>query len=160
MPVYDLVDQLEELIDARSGTDATWQTNVLLIVEGDAPIERSRLVELAERGRGRGLAVLWLAEGQPRLPATCATYVLVEGEGAVGYVRDAASVTPVGFEHLRRRRTAATAARLLAPVIDAGVPSEDASDLPRSVSLLTLSGVELAIRPARSSNGGRRAVRS
>ncbi len=143
----DLVDQLEELIDDRSGTDATWQTSVLLIVEGDAPIERSRLVELAERGRGRGLAVLWLAEGQPRLPAACATYVLVEGEGAVGYVRDATSVTPVRFDTCDAG-AAATAARLLAPVIDAGVPSEDASDLPRSVSLLTLSGVELADSPS------------
>ena len=34
--------------------------------------------------------------------------------------------------------------RVLAPVVDAGVPVEDASDLPKSVSLVALTGQDLA----------------
>ncbi|MBK8867262.1 MAG: hypothetical protein IPN45_04185 [Actinomycetales bacterium] len=147
-----LADALEDLIESRLGQgsgpnlEARQSSYVLLIVEGDAPIDRSRLVALAERGQGKGVAVLWVAEGQPRLPAVCSTYVVVEGDGTVGYVRRFETVTPVRLESCDAH-TAATAARLLSPVIDAGVPSDDASDLPRAVSFVTLAGSEIANSP-------------
>ncbi|MBK8758238.1 MAG: FHA domain-containing protein [Actinomycetales bacterium] len=143
-----LADQVEELIEARRslGRDDRPSSFVLVVIEGDAPIDRSRLVDLAERGATRGVAVLWVAEGQPRLPAVCSTYVVVEGDGAVGYVRQQESVTPVRLESCDAH-TAATAARLLSPVVDAGVPSEDDSDLPSAVSFVTLAGPELATSP-------------
>ncbi len=143
-----LADQLDDLIEARRtvSRDEIPPSFILVVIEGDAPIDRSRLVDLAERGAGRGIAVLWVAEGQPRLPAVCATYVVVEGDGTVGYVRQQESVTPVQLEACDKQ-TAATVARLLSPVVDAGVPSDDDSDLPSAVSFLTLTGPELATSP-------------
>ncbi len=142
-----LADQLDEIIAVRSGRDAQpWAIAVLVIIEGDAPIDRSRLVDIAERGVGKGVAVLWLAEGQPRLPAVCTSYVLAEEGACVGYVRVSETVAPVQLE-LCTEAQAASTARLMAPLIDAGVRSEDASDLPRQVSLLSLAGTELASSP-------------
>ena len=139
-----LADQLDEVVASRSSRDAApWSTTVLVIIEGDAPIDRSRLVDIAERGVGRGVAVLWIAEGQPRLPAVCTSYVIVEEGATVGYVRQSESVTPVRLQACTEAQ-AAGAARLMAPLIDAGVRSEDSSDLPRQVSLLSLAGAELA----------------
>lgn len=143
-----LADQLEDLIESRSHLDKDTQppSFVFVIVEGDAPIDRSRLVDLAERGQGKGIAVLWVAEGQPRLPAVCSSYVVVEGDGTVGYVRQSETVTPVRLESCDLV-TAGRAARLLSPVVDAGVPNEDDSDLPSAVSFVTLSGPDLASTP-------------
>lgn len=105
-----LADQLDEVIASRSSKDAApWSTTVLVIIEGDAAIDRSRLVDIAERGVGRGVAVLWIAEGQPRLPAVCTSYVIVEEGATVGYVRQSESVTPV-------RLQACTEAELLEPL--------------------------------------------
>ena len=117
---------------------------VLLLVENDAPAERSRLVQLAERGWHQGICVLWLAPTTPALPAACRVFLEVDGsQGGAGYVKDGTMVTSVVVEAANLETTLATA-RLLAPVEDCGAPVDDASDLPRSVSLLTLTGTELA----------------
>ena len=50
---------------------------VLLVVEDDAPVERSRLVQVAERGRRAGVVVLWISPTTPTLPAACRTFVEV-----------------------------------------------------------------------------------
>ena len=122
---------------------------VVVLVEDDAPVERSRLVQLAERGWRHGVVVLWVAGATAQLPAACRTFVEVSPEGehdTVGYVGEAVVRTPVATDtidaaHVER------AARSMAPVVDSGVPVEDDSDLPRSVSLVTLLGPEVAQAP-------------
>jgi S-DNA-T family DNA segregation ATPase FtsK/SpoIIIE len=117
---------------------------VLVLVENDAPAERSRLVQLAEKGWRVGICVLWLAPTTPSLPAACRVFLEVDGRsGVAGYVREGKLVTPVVVEVVSLEKTLA-AARLLAPVEDSGALVDDASDLPRVVSLLTLTGPELA----------------
>ena len=74
-----LADELEDLVEARlaSKLEDLPLPAVLVLVEGDAPIDRSRLVELAERGPKAGVVVLWVAERQELLPAACTSFLVV-----------------------------------------------------------------------------------
>jgi S-DNA-T family DNA segregation ATPase FtsK/SpoIIIE len=150
-----LVAELEEVISQRVGTGspasqaAHWPA-VVAVVEDSAPVERSRLVGLAEAGPAAGVHVLWLAGGQERLPAACRTFLSVDersGSVAAGFVRQGSQIAPAVCETLDLA-SASSASRALAPVSDAGVRIEDDSDLPRSISLLSLIGPDLAGDPA------------
>ncbi|GAA5016567.1 FtsK/SpoIIIE domain-containing protein [Terrabacter aeriphilus] len=145
-----LADALEDIVELKGSPqereDATAaRPAVIVLVEGDAPIDRSRLVALAERGHRSGVIVVWVAESQQLLPAACQTFLVVSDDhtSLAGYVHAGASVQPVAVDRVGYDEALACA-RQLAPVVDAGVPVEDASDLPRSVSLLTLTGTDLA----------------
>ncbi|HOZ58033.1 MAG TPA: FtsK/SpoIIIE domain-containing protein [Nakamurella multipartita] len=149
-----LVAELEEVIIRRTGDgsagagEPTWPA-VVAIVDDAAPVERARLVGLAEIGPAAGVHVLWVAGSQERLPSACRTFLAVDdGTGSVvaGFVRLGAAVAPVVCETLDGA-AAASASRALAPVSDAGVRVEDDSDLPRSLALLSLIGPELAAEP-------------
>ncbi|HET7303700.1 MAG TPA: FtsK/SpoIIIE domain-containing protein [Segeticoccus sp.] len=129
---------------------------VFVLVEDDAPVERSRLVQLAEQGAQRGVVVLWVSSTTQLLPAACRTFVETNAGGAgpasgaptagataVGYVGEAVVRTPVAVDTATGSDLLETARRL-APVVDSGAPVDDDSDLPRSVSFLALAGSELA----------------
>lgn len=143
-----LVGELEGVIADRaeqeSRDDVPPLPSLLVLVDDDAPVDRARLVELAERGPAVGVHLLWVADRIERVPAACRTFIdLGAGAGLAGYVHTGIGVTPVHCEPL----TAAEAqsfARSIAAVNDAGARVDDASDLPRSVSLLSLLGTELA----------------
>ncbi|HEY5882280.1 MAG TPA: FtsK/SpoIIIE domain-containing protein [Nakamurella sp.] len=150
-----LVAELEEVIIQRTGAGPAaaevepWPA-ILAVVEDAAPVERSRLVGLAENGPAAGVHVLWVAGSQERLPAACRSFLSVDGgTGSVtaGFVRQAGRVAPVVCETLDVS-AAVSASRALAPVSDAGVRIEDDSDLPRSIAFLSLVGAELANDPS------------
>jgi S-DNA-T family DNA segregation ATPase FtsK/SpoIIIE len=144
-----LASELEELLAGRSAREAAALPAILVLVEDDAPIEHSRLVELAEQGWRHGIYLVWLAGALAALPAACRTFVEVEHEtstGAVGFVHSGEQVAPLTIE-LLDIDTAADTARRLAPLIDSGARVDDDSDLPRAVSLLTLTGPQLASSP-------------
>jgi len=142
-----LLSQLEDLVASAGepGADRVRSDPcVLVLVENDAPAERSRLVQLAEKGWPKGVAVMWLAPTTTSLPAACRVFLEVAGsKGCAGYVKDGEMLTSVLVETVSLESTLATA-RHLAPVEDSGAPVDDASDLPRAVSLLTLTGTGLA----------------
>ncbi|PWH05033.1 cell division protein FtsK [Brachybacterium endophyticum] len=164
-----LISRIEELIEERSGgeppalrravrVDISAEPeqapdpvtpNLVLVVEDDAPVDRARLVRIAERGPDVGVFVIWSAPNVAALPAACRTYLSseenVEGASA-GIVRRGERYYPVSVETLALE-AAAGVARHLSPVIDAGVPIDDDSDLPRAISYLTLAGTDLAEAP-------------
>ena len=139
----DLVEQRRA--EATSNDDVPPLPGVVVLIENDAPVERSRLVELAELGRGVGVHLIWIAPSVPDLPAACRVFVDLNpaspGTGQVGYVDGGDHVEDVVIEVLDAP-AAMRFARSLAPVTDAGAPLDDDSDLPRSVSLVTLAGSE------------------
>lgn len=164
-----LLARIEELIEQRTGGAAsslrTLSTrdiseppelppapitpNLVVIIEDDAPVDRARLVRIAERGPDAGVHVIWNAANIAALPAACRTYVSVEEavDGAsAGHVRLGERFYPVSVETVSVE-VAAGVARHLSPVVDAGVPIDDDSDLPRAISYLTLGGIELAEDP-------------
>jgi S-DNA-T family DNA segregation ATPase FtsK/SpoIIIE len=148
-----LVSELEEVVSNRSGDQSSGGGSlpaILVIVEDDAPIDRARLVTLAETGPAVGVHLLWVASSLARVPAAGRTFLEIPASadgGQVGFVHTALGVQPVSYEALDQAAALAFA-RNLAPVVDAGARADDASDLPRSVSLLSLLGPDLASEPA------------
>lgn len=138
--------------------------SVVVLVEDDAPVDRSRLTRLAERGADAGVHLVWVAPSVEQLPAACRTFVLVEENAAPAGAQDAgrpgaAQGATTGEVRVGRLSfpvtcetvdlaTAHDVARILAPVVDVGAPVDDDSDLPRSVSYLALAGTSLAEDPA------------
>lgn len=148
-----LVTALEDLIAARNDDhDTTHEAAitplVLLVVADDAPIERARLVWLAEHGPAAGVHALWCAPSLARLPAACRAFVSVDarGQAMAGFIADALDVTPLAADQLGLP-VVTHAARSLAPVTDSGARVEDDSDLPGSISYLTLAGQALGEDP-------------
>ncbi len=144
-----LVSEIDELIQTRLAPNAAPESAqlpiVLLVVEDDAPIERARLVKLAELGPQAGVHLLWVAPSLARLPAACRTFLeLTPASGAAiaGFVHIGHSVQPVECEAVNGE-TALAFARSVAALVDAGARTDDSSDLPRSVSLLHLIGTDV-----------------
>lgn len=118
---------------------------VVVLISGDVGLDRARLVQLAETAADAGVFPIWIAPDVPSLPAACRTYLELDSDGetaTVGFVRLGETITGVKTELVPSARALAYA-RFMAPVFDAGARVDDASDLPRSVSLITLLGHEL-----------------
>lgn len=141
-----LLDRLEDVVASRSADqEAVTLPAVLVIV--DAPlVDIGRLTRLAENGPAVGVHILWVAAEKRLIPAACRTYLDL-GDGTapiVGMVREEELVAPVRVE-AADAETAARVSRRLAPVVDAGMPTVDESDVPRSVSVISLLGQEMAV---------------
>ena len=135
--------------DEEAGFPAEQLPAVVLLISADAPVPVGRLVQLVEDAADAGVFPIWLADDLAQLPAVCRTFVDV-GDGR----RDA----EIGYVRLGRRASGAiervshddaTAfARRLASIVDAGAVAVDASDLPSSVTMLSLLGTGLVDSPA------------
>ncbi len=144
------VAQLEDLLQTRLESAGSLGDialpHVVLIVLDDAPIERSRLVQLAEHGPSAGIHVMWCAHSVAQIPAACRAFVEVDSSGRAeaGQVHLGEHVDPIRCESVDLD-VALHIARRLAPVVDSGARVEDDSDIPRSVSFLSPEGnAELA----------------
>lgn len=119
---------------------------VVLVVTEHAPIDRSRLVQLAERGKEVGILPVCIASRSEALLPSCRSFVDVSAgldAGAAHFVRHGAVVQPVKVEGVSAEH-AERFAVALAPLYDSGALVEDSSDLPRHVSMVTLLGPDLA----------------
>jgi S-DNA-T family DNA segregation ATPase FtsK/SpoIIIE len=116
---------------------------VVVVISDDIDVDRARLVQLAEQGPDAGVYPLWIAADTAGLPAACRTFVDLGEQGPrVGMVRLGRWVDDVVLEEVDAP-TALEYGRRLAPVYDAGAIVEDASDLPRSISVPALLGHDL-----------------
>jgi len=141
----DIVSAREAERSDRVGTTAL--PAIVVVVEDDAPVTRSAVVDLARRGSSVGVHFVWVAGHVRALPAVCRVFVDAAGEGSLaGFVHEAEQVSPLQVEPLDAE-AAERVARHLACVVDASAPDNDQSDLPRSVALLTLVGTGLASSP-------------
>lgn len=144
-----LVTGLEELVAARREAKGKVSLPaVVVLVEDDAPVERGRLVSVAEKGPDVGVHVIWLADAQENLPAACRAYLVQQPDGRVtaGFVPQEHSIVVTRCE-LLPDGLAGEVARRLSPVLDAGAPVLDQSDLPRSVGFISLAGPGVADDP-------------
>lgn len=118
---------------------------LVLIISDDAPVDRGRLIQLAESAAEAGIYPVWLADAVGKLPAVCRTFVDLGAHPAarVGLVRAGQTIEGLVVDRLDVAG-AEVFARSIAPVVDAAAVETDASDLPRSVSMLSLLGPELA----------------
>lgn len=132
----------------RAAEDATFpgQTAILVIVTNDAPVDRARLTQILERGADVGVYALFVAPVVEALPAACRTFVDVSaglGDAVVGTVRSGVDYHGVQVEGVSHAYMMMFAKRL-APVVDSSTVIEDSSDIPNSVSFLSLVGNEVA----------------
>jgi len=118
---------------------------ILVLISEDAPVDQARLVQMAEDAADAGVFPIWVAQDVARLPAVARTFAVTStGETAdVGFVRVGETGIPVRCEPVGRTEALAFAKRL-APVVDAGAVLQDASDLPRTVAMLSLLGPDIA----------------
>jgi len=148
--VSSLVAGLEELVaQRRTQTTKVQVPSVVLLVEDDAPVERGRLVSLAEDGPEVGVHLVWVADRHENLPAACHGYLVrddVTGAVTAGFVKERRTAEVTRIETFSEAR-ALELARHLAPIQDAGAPVLDQSGIPRSVSYLALAGTQLATDP-------------
>jgi DNA segregation ATPase FtsK/SpoIIIE, S-DNA-T family len=120
--------------------------SLVVFITDDAPVERARLVQFAERAADAGILPIWVSSSVAELPAICRTWADVSNgadDGTLGYVRLGEQTNHVAFSRLDAAK-ALEFARRLAPVIDAGALVADDSDLPRSVSMLSILGSDLS----------------
>ncbi|MDL9978206.1 FtsK/SpoIIIE domain-containing protein [Microbacterium sp. ASV49] len=119
---------------------------VVVLISDDAAVDRARLVQLTERAADAGVYPIWIAGDTASLPAACRTYVAFgerPGIATVGFVRLGETIEDVVTEQVPTAH-ALEFARRMAAVVDAGALAVDSSDLPRTVSLVTLLGHDLA----------------
>ena len=123
---------------------------VVLLVENDAPVERGRLVSLAEHGPETGIHLIWIADEQQDLPAACHAYLRedhAQQTMTVGFTKENTESIITACDSLDPAQ-ALEMARAMSPIQDAGAPVVDQSDLPQAISYLALSGPQLASDPA------------
>lgn len=120
---------------------------VLVLITDDAPVDRARLIQLLERAAGRGVFPIWIAPDRARVPAACRTFVEFSGHGAaVGFVRLGSTSEQLQTEGLSTEEFT-TFARKLSSYVDAGAVQGGSSDVPNTVSMLSLLGEEMATNP-------------
>lgn len=119
---------------------------IVLVLDNEIDeILRSRLIALAEEGPDCGIHLIWAAPGIAQVPAACRTYIEVEDSrpgGVAGFVRLAQRIELSRVECMDSAE-AEVLARSMASVEDAASRAHDESDLPRSVHLRQLHGVDL-----------------
>lgn len=148
-----LVTALEELIETRLAVAGSRHAEpaVVVLVDEGAAVERGRLVELTERGPAAAVHVLWVAPAPAALPGACRAFVHVIPNrpelGVVSFVEGGVVVADTHVERIGADE-AMRFARSLAPVVDAGDPLDDDSDLPGSIALVSLVGTDTAEDPA------------
>ena len=149
-----LVGELDSLIRARTDSrtpEGGPTPRVLVLLDEPLDSERSRLVELSERGPSCGVWVIWVAEHLSELPACCKTVVELsnlDGLGVARFVGSSGAVDPLAVESLTAP-LAEELARRMSPIVDTASRDDSQSDVPRSVSLLALVGRDLASSPGR-----------
>ncbi|TAJ46973.1 MAG: FHA domain-containing protein [Herbiconiux sp.] len=120
--------------------------SLVVIVTDDAPVDRARLVQMVERAADAEVHIVWIAPTARDLPAVCRSWIDVStgtDDARVALVRLGDVVTGVRTERVDVPQATALARRL-APLVDSGARILDASDLPPSVSFLSLVGQDVA----------------
>jgi S-DNA-T family DNA segregation ATPase FtsK/SpoIIIE len=151
-----LTEDLERIVAERMASHSAKSTKtaepsreaILVVIADEAPINRPRLVAMAEECAQVGIYFLWLASSVEQLPAICTAFVDLErgaSEGTVGFVHDGTRQR-VLVEEVTSEEALQCALRL-SPVVDAGASSSQVSGLPQAVSFLRLVGLEVAEDP-------------
>lgn len=126
------------------GTDSPIPA-IVVVISHDVDVDKSRLIQLAERGPDAGIFPIWLGPTVSDLPAACRTFLEVDASRGIfqasfvrlGEVVDSLQVEGVDFS------AAMDFARDISPVVDGGARVEDSSDIPRNVSMVSLLGHDL-----------------
>ena len=140
-----VVAAIEQLVEDRTGRSTSAKSAtlpvVVVLVEDRAPVERGRLVELAESGLSVGVYVIWCADKREDLPAECRTFLDLDlgGRASAGYLDAGSSLIDLSTDGLSAADAEALA-RSMSPLVDAGALGDRQSELPRAASFFEHTG--------------------
>lgn len=132
-----LQDSIAHLLDARAAvtqrtSGARHLPAILVVIEDDAPIERSLLVDLLERGPAVGIHPVWIATAVKRLPAGCGA--VVDASQGSGQMTVRIRRTKVLHEGVRADLVSADQldriGRTMSPLIDTAARARGETGLP------------------------------
>ena len=135
---------------AADETDTRGRISVIVFVTNDAPVDRPRLTQVLERGADVGVHAVFVSPTVESLPAACRSFIDVSAgleDATVGLVRNGDLFRHVQVEGVSNAYMH-TFGKRLAPVVDVSTVVHDASDIPNTVSFLTLVGQEVAEDPS------------
>lgn len=131
---------LAQVLDARAAIHRTSSSArhlpaILVVIEDDASIERSLLVDLLERGPSVGIHPVWIATAVERLPAGCGVVVdTAEGSNQMtARVRVSKELHEGIRTDLRTQEQLELIARALSPLVDTGARARGETGLPEVV---------------------------
>ena len=148
-----LADDLAALLEDRHTTRRASEREgaapapaVIVLVEDDAPVDRTKLGKLLESGPASGMYFIWICPSLRRLPRACGAVVNLAGpddggrtESTVGFRDSGIEVPGVELEAISNAE-AEESARALAPVTEVGGRVDAAAEVPVSASLAHLLG--------------------
>lgn len=145
----DLTGLLEDRHKTRRASEregAARPPAVVVLVEDDAPVDRTKLSRLLESGSASGIYFIWICPSRRRLPRACGAVVELAGpddgdstESTVGFRDSGIEVTGVELEAMDGA-AAEESARALTPVTEIGGRVDAAAEVPASASLAHLLG--------------------
>lgn len=144
------MDYGKDVERAANVTQSAVPISVVVIVTNDAPVDRPRLTQILERGADVGVHAVFVSPTVESLPAACRSFIDVTagldrargGSVRAGEATEGVAVEGVSLEYM------SMLAKRLAPVVDSSTVVNDSSDIPNSVTLLSLVGDEVATDPA------------
>ena len=124
---------------------------ILCVITADSVVDKGRLITLLERASGTGILPVVIAPSVDSLPAACRTFLELrpgtgQSKATAHFVRHGRVVPDLTVESVSRDEALALA-KAMSPLTDVGAPTEANSDLPRSISLVTLLESEYATHP-------------
>ena len=146
----ELAEDLNALLDRRlkasagsRGKDGASAPAVVVFVEDEAPLDRSKLTRLLESGSAVGIYHLWVSPHRQHLPRACGAVVDLTGpdgggdSSTVGFRDSGAEVSGVEINVIAAAR-AEESARALAPVTEVGGSVDAEAVVPASARLVHL----------------------
>ena len=116
--------------------------SIVVLIDESAPLDRTRLAPLLEKGPPAGIYFIWIGSMRGRLPRACAAVIDLQartGDRTLGFRKSGDEIGPVTIENLSGQE-AESFARTLAPVVEIGGREGAEASLPRSVALVDLLG--------------------
>lgn len=148
--VEELVRVVDERLAGRSGVGGDRELPplpaIVVVIEEDAPVARSRLVPLLDAGRAVGIHAVWVATSAAEVPASCRAFLTIDVTGAasIGLVSPELETAVQHLETVTAEE-AELYARQLSCVVDAGSAAAGVVDLPSAVQFLNLPGTGLPL---------------
>ncbi len=145
----EVLNAVHEVMSGRLGDDAMRRSeaplhtpHILLVIDGQLEVERSRFRSLLEHGREAGITVVWLATDSRRIPNACRTVISVEPGNAAVSVGNATEGVQHGAIPLEgiSLESAEIVARAMSPIVDISADLTGTADVPQVVSLVDLLG--------------------
>lgn len=146
---FEILNELHELMSSRIDDEGGFSSNtpqhsphLLVLIDGELQIERSRFRAILENGHLAGISVMWLSSDSRRIPNACRSVVSVEPGNqtvSLGSANEGVQHGSIPLEGITLE-SAEIVARAMAPIVDISADHSSAGEIPTVVGLVDLLG--------------------